>query len=165
MRSARVLFTFVFALLLVAPSLLAQQAPLTQDQVSARLRQLYPAGADAKKDITDAIAAAAKEHKRVLLVFGADWCFDCFALDYRFHQSAIEPLVDKNYEVVHVDIGRGERNVDLIKKYRIPIEKGVPSVAVLDGKGHLLYSTGQFESARRTDPQVIVHFLETWKPV
>jgi len=142
----------------------AQQAkPLAKDQVSAKLRELYPDNADAKKEINEALQAAAKDHKRVLLVFGASWCFDCFALDYRFHQPEIQPIVDKNYHVVHVDIGRNDKNSDLIKKYNIPIEKGVPSVAVLDSKGHVLYSTGEFESARRIDPQEIVKFLETWK--
>ena len=142
----------------------AQQAkPLAKDQVSAKLRELYPDNADAKKEINEALQAAAKDHKRVLLVFGASWCFDCFALDYRFHQPEIQPIVDKNYHVVHVDIGRNDKNGDLIKKYNIPIEKGVPSVAVLDSKGHVLYSTGEFESARRIDPQEIVKFLETWK--
>lgn len=145
--------------------LAAQQAPLSKDQVSARLKEMYPADADAKKEIADAIQAADKEHKRVLLVFGGNWCFDCFALDYRFHQSDIEPLVDKNYRVVHVDVGKYDKNLDLAKQYHIPLEKGVPSLAVLDGKGHLLYSTGEFEKARSLDPQAITKFLETWKPV
>jgi len=144
--------------------LVSQQAPLSKDQVSARLKAMYPADADAKKEIGDAIQAAGKEHKRVLLVFGGNWCFDCFALDYRFHQSDIEPLVDKNYRVVHVDVGKYDKNLDLAKKYNIPLEKGVPSLAVLDGKGHLLYSTPEFEKARSLDPQEIVKFLETWKP-
>jgi hypothetical protein len=35
---------------------------------------------------------------------------------------------------------------------------------VLDPSGNPLHTTGEFESARRIDPQVIVKFLETWKP-
>jgi thiol:disulfide interchange protein len=162
MRIARIAVVLILAL--TSGLLLAQQAPLTQDKVSAKLRELYPDNADAKKEISEALAAAAKDHKRVILVFGASWCFDCFALDYRFHQAGIQPLVDNNYHVVHVDIGRNDKNSDLIKKYEIPIEKGVPSLAVLDSKGNRLYTTGEFESARRIDPQVIVKFLETWKP-
>ena len=162
MRIGRIAVVLVLAL--TSGLLLAQEAPLTQDKVSAKLRELYPDNADAKKEISEALAAAAKDHKRVILVFGANWCFDCFALDYRFHQPDIQPLVDNNYHVVHVDIGRNDKNADLIKKYEIPIEKGVPSLAVLDTKGHRLYTTGEFESARRIDPQVIVKFLETWKP-
>jgi thiol:disulfide interchange protein len=162
MRTTRI----AAALLVLASGLLsAQQAPLTQDRVSAKLRELYPDNADAKKEIATALQASTKDHKRVLLVFGANWCFDCFALDYRFHQSEIEPIVDKNYHVVHVDIGRNDKNTDLVRKYKIPIDKGIPSLAVLDSAGHLLYTTGEFESARRIDPQVIIKFLETWKPV
>jgi len=162
MRTTRIVAAL---LMLISGLAIAQQAqPFSKDQVSSKLRELYPDNADAKKEIAEALDAAAKDHKHVLLVFGANWCFDCFALDYRFHQSAIQPVVDKNYHVVHVDIGRNDKNQDLVKKYNIPIEKGIPSLAVLDSKGHTLYTTGEFESARSTDPQVIVKFLDTWKP-
>ena len=160
MRLSVTLFVFLGSALL-----LAQQAPPTQDRVSAKLRELYPSTADAHKEIADALQAAAKDHKRVLLVFGASWCFDCFALDYRFHQPNIEPLVDKNFHVVHVDIGKRDKNLDLAKKYDTPIE-GVPVVAVLSSRGKLLYSqkTHEFSTARSLNPQVIVDFLKTWKP-
>jgi thioredoxin 1 len=160
----RLLLVASFVIASISSIAIAQQAPLSKDQISARLKEMYPADADAKKEIADAIQTAGKEHKRVLLVFGGNWCFDCFALDYRFHQSEIEPLVDKNYRVVHVDVGKYDKNLDLAKQYKIPLEKGVPSLAVLDGKGHLLYSTPEFEKARSLDPQEIVKFLETWKP-
>jgi len=159
MRTAR-----IAAVVLVFAGLAAAQS-FTPDQVSAKLRELYPQNANAKQEIAEALAAAAKDHKRVLLVFGANWCFDCFALDYRFHQAAIQPLVDKNYHVVHVDIGRNDKNADLVKKYNVPVEaKGIPSLAVLDSRGRILYTTGEFDSARSTDPQLIVKFLDTWKP-
>jgi thioredoxin 1 len=163
MRNVRIAVALA-SLTLLAGSLNAQQKPFSQDQVSAKLRELYPDNADAKKEVAEALQSAQKDHKRVLLVFGANWCFDCFALDYRFHQPDIQPLVDKNYHVVHVDIGRNDKNTDLVKKYNIPIEKGIPSLAVLDASGNSLHTTGEFESARRIDPQVIVKFLEAWKP-
>jgi thioredoxin 1 len=163
MRNARIAIA-IASVMLLAGFLNAQQKPFSQDQVSEKLRELYPDNADAKKEIAAALQSAQKDHKRVLLVFGANWCFDCFALDYRFHQAEIQPLVDKNYHVVHVDIGRNDKNTDLVKKYNIPIEKGIPSLAVLDPSGNPLHTTGEFESARRIDPQVIVKFLETWKP-
>ncbi len=163
MRIARLSLTVL--VLLNSVLLIAQQAPLTQDRVSARLRELYPSNVDAHKEIADALRAAANDHKRVLLVFGANWCFDCFALDYRFHQPDIAPLVDKNYHVVHVDIGKGDKNLDIAKKYDTPVE-GIPVVAVLSSTGKLLYSqkAHEFSTARSLDPQVIVDFLKAWKP-
>ncbi|HWC19420.1 MAG TPA: thioredoxin family protein [Terriglobales bacterium] len=164
MQGFRVLvFAFLIALSFsLAPG---QQAPLTQDRVSARLRELFPSNSNASKDISEALQAAAKDHKRVLLVFGASWCFDCFALDYRFHQSDIEPLVNSNYHVVHVDIGQHDKNLDIAKKYDTPVE-AIPAVAVLSSSGKLLHSqkSHEFSSARSLDPHEIVNFLQTWKP-
>lgn len=158
-RIAGILVLFVFGIAL------AQQAPPTEDKVSARLRQLYPTNVDAKKEIASAIQAAEKDHKRVLLVFGASWCFDCFALDYRFHQPEIQPILDRNYHVVHVDIGQHDKNLDIAQRYDTPVE-AVPTIAVLSSSGRLLFSqkTHQFSAARSLDPQVIVKFLQTWKP-
>jgi thioredoxin 1 len=154
-------------LLFFAVAAMAQYAspPKEQDKVSARLRQLYPDSADAKKEIAEAFDTASKEHKRVLLVFGASWCFDCYALDYRFHQPNIQPLVEKNYRVVHVDIGRADKNLDVARKYETPVE-AIPAIAVVDAGGKLLYSQKQheFSSARSLDPKVIVAFLQKWKP-
>lgn len=150
---------------LCAIALAAASMAQGADPIADRLRQMYPANADAKKEIAAAVQEAAKEHKRVLLVFGATWCFDCFALDYRFHQPAVQPVLDKNYRVVHVDIGQHDKNLDIAQRYKTPIE-AVPALAVLDGNGKLLYSgqLHQFSAARNLDPQVIVKFLETWKP-
>jgi len=161
MRTARIAAAL---LVLASGMLIAQQATVAQDSISAKLRALYPDNADAKKEISEALDSAVKEHKRVLLVFGANWCFDCFALDYRFHQPAIQPIVDKNYRVVHVDIGQRDKNADVAKKYNVDIDKGIPALAVLDSKGRLLHNTTEFDSARSVGPDVIVNFLQTWKP-
>ena len=125
---------------------------------------LYPANANANQEVKEAVAAAGREHKRVLLVFGANWCLDCHALDSGFHQPRIAPLLNGNFKVVHVDIGRGEKNVDLVKKYHIPLEKGIPSLAVLNEHGGLLYSSAEFESARAMTEEDVIAFLNTWKP-
>ncbi|HEY7617921.1 MAG TPA: hypothetical protein VH744_14030, partial [Terriglobales bacterium] len=45
------------------------EQPIKADQ------NLYPAGVDAKAEIKEALEHAARDHKRVLLVFGANWCY------------------------------------------------------------------------------------------
>jgi hypothetical protein len=128
---------------------------------------LYAKDADAKADIAQAVATAGKQHKRVILIFGGNWCYDCHVLDSAFHQPDVQPLVDKNFEVVHVDIGDdGKKNGDLVEQYQIPLDKGVPAIAVLDSNGRLIYSQqrGEWESARSMDPDDIIAFLNQWKP-
>jgi thioredoxin 1 len=128
-------------------------------------RDIYPAPQQAKTDVAAALAAAAKDHKRVILDFGGNWCTDCHVLDLYFHDAANKPLVDANFVLVHVNIGRMNENVDIADRYGIPLRKGVPALAVLDEHGELLYSqkTGEFESMRRLQSSAVTDFLVHWK--
>jgi len=128
-------------------------------------KDIYPAGVNAKAEIKEAIERAGEEHKRVILVFGANWCYDCHVLDLAFHRADLAPLLEKNYEVVHVDVGQYDKNLDLAAQYNVPLNKGVPGLAVLDSKGNLLYSqtNGEFEKARSLAPADLLAFLNKWK--
>jgi thioredoxin 1 len=133
----------------------------------AEKKDLYPADADAAKEIEEALHAAAKSHKRVMLVFGGNWCYDCHVLDAAFHLPEIAPTLNRNYVVVHVDVGEYNKNLDLAKKYEVPLERGVPAAAILDSTGKLLISqkNQEFEKARSMAPEDILAFLNKWKPV
>ena len=126
--------------------------------------QLYKADANAAQDIRRALATAVKQHKNVLLDFGGNWCIDCHILDDAFHQPRIAPLLNSNYIVVHVDVGKYEKNLDLARKYHVNLEKGVPSLAVLDSLGKVLYGTSDFERARMMSEDDVIQFLDKWKP-
>jgi hypothetical protein len=69
--------------------------------------------------------------------------------------------------LVHVNVGHMDENVELAEKYGVPLEKGVPALAVLSDKGQLLFSqqTGQFEAMRRMQSSAVTEFLVQWKPV
>jgi thioredoxin 1 len=144
----------------------------SQHSPPARLRQplvkkdLYPAGVDAAKEIAETVHSASATHRRVLVVFGGNWCFDCHVLDEAFHSPEIAPTLDKSFLVVHVDIGRMDKNLDVAKKYDVPLDRGVPALAVLDSDGKLLFSQkrGEFEAARSMAPEDILAFLSQWKP-
>jgi len=126
--------------------------------------QLYRADANAVQDIRRALAAAGKQHKNVLLDFGGNWCIDCHILENAFHQPRIAPLLNDNYIVVHVDVGKYDKNLDLAKKYHVDLQKGVPSLAVLDALGKVLFATGDFERARMMSEDDVIQFLYKWKP-
>ena len=128
--------------------------------------QLYPPPEEAQAEISSALTAAAKDHKRVLLVFGGNWCYDCHVLDTTFRSKSFAPLVNENYHIIHINVGNYDANLDLAKKYEIPLEKGVPSLAILDPDGKLVVSQkkGEFESTVRIGPEDVVDFLKKWKP-
>src|SRR6266404_4553275 len=143
------------------PSLPADNGVL--DPITAKT-DLYPADVDAKKEIEVALKLAVTDHKRLLLVFGANWCYDCHVLDRALHEGAAEKIMSQSFVLVHVDIGEANKNLDLAKQYRIPLEKGVPAVAILGSDGELLYGSrdGEFEAARKMMKKDLVAFLNRW---
>jgi len=65
---------------------------------------------------------------------------------------------------VHVDVGQYDKNLDLAKRYKVNLAKGVPSLAVLSARGAVLYSTVDFERARVMSEEDVIAFLAKWRP-
>jgi thioredoxin 1 len=159
-----VVFSFLIAVMGYSTQLSAQaRKPLPQP---TERKNIYPEDADAKKEISEALANAKKTHRRVMLIFGGNWCYDCHVLDAAFHSAEIAPTLNKNYIVVHVNIGDYDKNLDLAEKYDVPLKKGVPAAAVLKGDGTLVVSqkNQEFEKARSMATEDVLAFLEKWKP-
>jgi thioredoxin 1 len=134
-------------------------------QPSDMKKDLYPANVNARAEIKEAEEKAARERKRILLVFGANWCYDCHVLDLAFHRPDFASAM-ASYEVVHVDIGPdGQKNGDLAKEFQVPLDEGIPALAVLEGDGKLVVSqkNGEFEDARSLTPEALLEFLNKWK--
>lgn len=130
-------------------------------------KDIYPADVDAHAEIREAEEKAVGSNKRLVLVFGANWCFDCHVLDLAFQRPDIAPVLAANYEVVHVDLGPDEqKNADLVRQYQIPLNKGVPALAIAERDGRLVVSqkNGEFEDARGLTPEALLEFLNRWKP-
>ncbi len=127
-------------------------------------KNLYPPIDQASADVAAAEKQAAREHKRVLLDFGGDWCGDCQVLDIYFHQQPNADLLAKNFVKVNVNIGHEDANVDLAHKFGVPL-KGVPALAVVAPSGKLLYAQAtEFSDMRYMEPGSVTDFLTKWKP-
>lgn len=146
--------------------LTAAPSPQAAAQVIAHAnKDLYSETANATADIAAAMTHAQREHKRILLDFGGNWCGDCQVLDIYLHQNPNAELLDKNFLLVHVDIGNFDKNLDITEKYDIPLKKGVPALAVLDADGKLLYSqqAAEFGDMRYMYANSVTDFLNRWK--
>lgn len=154
-----------FFLLAAILAVAVPQWSYAQMRVPFVKKHLYSETADPKADIAAALKRAKAEKKRVILDFGGDWCGDCQVLDIYMHQSPNAELLEKHFVLVHVDIGRMDHNVDVAAKYKVPIQKGVPALAVLDANGRLLYSqqNKEFENMSRITPGDVTAFLKRWK--
>ncbi len=128
--------------------------------------QVYPPPEQATADLADALKVAVAEHRRVLLDFGGDWCTDCLVLDSYFHDSSNKPILDTNFVLVHINVGHMDQNLQIAERYQVPLNKGVPALAVLNAHGKLLFSqrAGEFEAMRRMESGAVTQFLLQWKP-
>ena len=127
---------------------------------------LYPAPDRARSDLQAALATASRETKRVLVVFGANWCYDCHVLDATFHSPAFATLVNQNYVVLHINIGdEGKDNNDLARQFGVGLDRGVPNLAVLDANGRVIVAQqGEFQGTTKIGPTDVRAFLDKWKP-
>ncbi len=128
---------------------------------------LYPDVSRAGADLDAALKEAKQAKKRIIIDFGGDWCGDCKVLDLNFHKPENVALLDKNFILVHVNVGdKGiTDNFAVAERFGIPLKKGVPALAVLDADGKLVFSqkNGEFESMRKMDPQSVNDFLKKWQ--
>ena len=143
--TARLALLFAFALTL------AHAAPLPFDE-----------NADAKADLERALAAAKASGTPVLVIFGANWCPDCRALDKALSTGKNAELVCREFKVVKVDVGQFDRNLDLAARYGNPVRKGIPAAVVLSPQGELLYATrlGELADARHMSDTGIYDFFK-----
>jgi ketosteroid isomerase-like protein len=127
---------------------------------------LYSDPREAEQELKAGLARAGKEHKRVIVVFGGNWCYDCHVLDTTFHSKEFAPLVEANYVVVHINVGdEGKDNAALGARLGVALDKGVPSLGVLEADGKVIYAqrNGEFESTVKIGPDDVRAFLEKWK--
>ncbi len=121
----------------------------------------YDEAADARAEIQSALVQAQRAKVPVLVVFGANWCGDCKVLDMAFKSGASAPLVQKNFKVVKVNVGKFDRNVDIAKSYGLPLKNGIPAVVMLSPAGKVMYATraGELADARNMGDTAIYEFF------
>ena len=139
-RSLAILFAFVAGASVAAP---------------------YDDRADAKGAIRAAQQQAIKGERKLLLIFGANWCEDCRALDTAMKAGRNAALIAREFEVVKIDVGKFDRNLDIAAVYGNPIKKGIPAAVILSAKSEVLYATraGELANARRMSESGIYEFF------
>lgn len=122
----------------------------------------YDESVDAKAAIAEALQAASADKVPVLVIFGANWCEDCRALDQALKIGRNAELMAHEFRVVKVDVGRFNRNLDVAKTYGDPIRKGIPAAVVLSSDNRVLYATraGELADARRMSESGIYDFFK-----
>ena len=102
----------------------------------------YIVSDDAEADVDAALARAAANDTRVLLVMGANWCHDSRALAGWLATERFQALIEREYELVFVNIGMPQRgdghNLGIAERYGLEGLPGTPNLLVLTAEGELV---------------------------
>jgi len=133
-------------------------------QLETPLPVPYDDQANADAALAATIAKAKKSGKRVLIDLGGNWCTDCRILAAVMELPELKAFVAKHYEVVEIDVGHMNRNMQIPAKYGITKLVGVPTVLIVEPDGKLINATNSADlaDARSMNPQGIANWLAKW---
>jgi protein disulfide-isomerase len=122
----------------------------------------YDENADAKLEIKQALTQTTVSNTPIIIVFGANWCPDCKVLDIAMKNGASSSLLERDFNIVKVNVGHFDKNLDVTKEYGVPLEKGIPAVVVISAKNEVLYATkeGELANARSMGDNGIYEFFK-----
>lgn len=95
----------------------------------------FDATRNATADVDAALAAAQASGKHVLLVMGGSWCHDSMALWYTLHDARFATMLADRYEIVWVDVGHRDRNIDIATRFGLDGLHGTPTVLIIAPNG------------------------------
>jgi thioredoxin-related protein len=121
-------FLFAALFLFSVAGAFAQQAPPSADDV-----------------LNEASQVAAKENKKVFIIFHASWCGWCHRMDSLMNKQDCRKFFDDNYVIRHLVVfeSKDKKNLenpgalDLLKKYQAE-NQGIPFWLIYDAQGNLL---------------------------
>jgi thioredoxin-related protein len=116
-------------------------------------------------DVKTAVGEASKDHKRILLDVGGEWCIWCHRLDkFIEDNSEIKTYLDENFVVLKVNVSEENKNEKFLAQF--PKVPGYPHFFVLDTDGKFLHSqgTGELEKDKSYSAELILSFLKEWAP-
>jgi len=164
------LFAILAAVTLALPASAAIPAPHVRAQSFDQLAQPLPLPYDERTDAMAAVATARAParagHKLLLIDLGGNWCLDCRILAGTIELPEVRAFVRRHYELVTVDVGRFDKNLNVPARYGITDRlAGVPALLVVDPRTNRLLDAGHVAAladARSMTPQALADWLTQW---
>jgi len=129
--------------------------------------KLYHPEADARLEIKAATEKAAKEGKHVFLQIGGNWCVWCLRFNTLVTTNdTLKNYLQQNYEVVHVNYSKENKNEAVLASLDYPQRFGFPVFVILDEKGNRIHTqnSAYLEDGKGHSAKKVLEFLENWSP-
>jgi thiol-disulfide isomerase/thioredoxin len=127
--------------------------------------RLYQPSDDPLADVQQALGRAEDNNRRTLVVLGANWCHDSRALAARLHRPPLAELIQEHYELVFVDVGFYEIDIEVVQQFGIAQYYATPTVLIVDPSNGTLVNDGDrhiWSNAYKIDMAESVRYFEKW---
>ena len=153
--------------LLAAPLLASADVPaprIGEPQLAQPLPLPYDVNANAQADVDAALSRAKATGKRVIIDLGGNWCGDCRVFAGILEVPAVKKFVDAHYEVVAVNVGRYDTNLDIPARFGLEKPHSAPTTMIVSPQGKLLNADDlvALKDARSMTPQAVLDWLAHW---
>ena len=157
------LFLAVLGLSAVPADQAAKAEPRETDHPETRS---FDESANAAVQLEAALERAQLSDKRVIVVMGANWCHDSRGLAGWFTEPRFAAMLEPKYEILYVDVGQKDRNIDIAQRFGIKSIKGTPTVLVLSSEGALLNrkSAPKWRDAASREEDDIFAYFDQFTP-
>jgi thioredoxin-related protein len=134
---------------------------------ATEIKQLYDPKANVEKDVAALVEKAKASDKHIMLQIGGNWCGWCIRFhDFTANDPELKELLEKGFEVYHLNFSDENKNLDYLKKLRFPQRFGFPVFVILQKDGELLHTqdSALLEEGKSYNKDKVKAFLENWSP-
>ena len=115
-----------------------------------------------QEELNEFIKKTIDQNKQPIVIFGANWCPDARLLEGVIQMPPVKNFLEKNVNVLNIDVGNYEMNTELFSFFDKNIEEGIPRVFIMDRKGKTLnlHVNDTMRKARDLTTQDIFNYLQ-----
>ena len=102
------------------------------------------------------------QKKQPIVIFGANWCPDARLLEGVIRIPAVKDFLERNTNILNIDVGDYEINTELFKMFDKNIQDGIPRVFIMNkmGQNINLHVNETMRKARELSIQDIFDYFQ-----
>tara|TARA_Y100000739_G_scaffold165213_1_gene143307 strand:- start:359 stop:799 length:441 start_codon:yes stop_codon:yes gene_type:complete len=115
-----------------------------------------------QKILEEFIKKTIDQNKQPIVIFGANWCPDARLLEGVMRLPAVKDFLERNTNILNIDVGDYEINTALFKMFDKNIQDGIPRVFIMNrmGQNINLHVNENMRRAREYSVQDIFDYFQ-----
>ena len=137
----------------------------TLKEIDVLPEYVFSPAADLSTQVNQTLALARSQHKKALLVLGAQWCHDSRGLAKNFSTPQMQQILNEHYQVLFIDVGYLEKGFNIVKQFNLPIYYGTPTVMVIDPNASQVINIANMKKWLSADKVPLTEYVEDFTQI